>query len=127
MVNNLFRIIVYEYVNLRKVLISMIIGLVFVGGLLICLDESYSHNSNDNNYFQGLETSPQTASSIVIGSTYIFVPQNVRVVTPVDRVINDVASNINVNTPPDQSPNSSKQLIPYMEGARLLNLWIMLI
>ena len=82
------------------------------------MGNSYSNNTKKN-YFEGLETSPQQASTIVIGSSYIFVPENAKVVTQVDRVIKDVASNINVDTPPDQIPNSSKQLVPYMEGARV--------
>jgi hypothetical protein len=84
----------------------------------MCIGSSYS-NHTKTNYFQGLETSPQQASSIVMGSSYIFVPENAKVVTQVDRVIKDVASNVNVDTHPDQSPNSSKQLVPYMEGARV--------
>jgi hypothetical protein len=98
------------------------LGLICVGFLVVCLESSYSNNNTDNNYFQGLETNPSNASIIVLGSTYLLVPHNAKVVTQVDRVIKDVASNINVNTPPGQSPNSSKQLVPYMEGARVAEL-----
>ncbi len=37
-------------------------------------------------------------------------------------MIKDEYSKINVNTPPGLSPNSSKQLVPYMEGARVAEL-----
>lgn len=96
--------------------------LIGIGYLATCLETAYSNNKTDQNYFQGLETSPHDASIIVLGSTYLIVPENARVVTQVDRVIKDVASNINVNTPPSQSPNSSKQLVPYMEGSRVAEL-----
>ena len=69
-----------------------------------------------------LETNPQNASTIVIGASYIKVPDNAKVVTQVDRVIKDTSSNINDNTPPGQSPGSSSQLVPYMEGARVAQL-----
>ncbi len=52
-----------------------------------------------------------------MGASYIRVPENAKVVTQVDRVIKDMYSKVNVDTPPGQSPNSSKQLVPYMEGA----------
>ncbi len=77
---------------------------------------------NEQNYFSSQETSPQQASTIIIGASYIKVPENAKVVTQVDRVIKDENSHINDNTPPGQSPNSSKQLVPYMEGARVANL-----
>ncbi len=103
-------------------MIPTLICIVCLNCLLISLNYSNSQNINDYNYFNGLETTPQHASSIIIGSTYIHVSQNAKVVTQVDRVIKDVASNINVNTPPDQRPNSSSQLVPYMEGARVAEL-----
>ena len=108
-----------EYVTLKKPLISIIICILSVSCLFVGMDGSYSNNNHNKSYFNELETSPQNASSIVIGSSYIVVPENAKVVIQVDRVIKDVASNISVNTPPDQSPNSSKQLVPYMEGARV--------
>ncbi|MDD3984369.1 MAG: hypothetical protein PHY59_00395 [Methanobacterium sp.] len=74
------------------------------------------------NSFKGLETSPEDASTIVMGASYIKVPENATVVTQVDRVIKDIASNINVKTPPGQSPSSPKDLVPYMEGARVAKL-----
>lgn len=98
------------------------VGLICVGVLVIGLESSYSNNNTDNNYFQGLETNSSQATIMVLGSTYLLVPKNAKVVTQVDRVIKDVASNVNVNTPPGQSPNSSKQLVPYMEGARVAEL-----
>jgi len=104
---------------LKKPLISIIICILSVSCLFVGMDGSYSNNNHNKSYFNELKTSPQNASSIVIGSSYIVVPENAKVVTQVDRVIKDVASNISVNTPPDQSPNSSKQLVPYMEGARV--------
>ena len=108
--------------KLRRLVILMILCVICTGYLSICLETSYSNNNTDKDYFQGLETNPYDASIMVLGSTYLVVPENARVVTQVDRVIKDVASNINVNTPPGQSPNSSKQLVPYMEGSRVAEL-----
>ena len=105
-----------------KKLTILATGLIFVGLLLIGLESSYSNNNTNNTYFQGLETNPSHATIMVLGSTYLYVPKKARVVTQVDRVIKDVASNVNVNTPPGQSPNSSKQLVPFMEGARVAEL-----
>ena len=78
-------------------------------------------NSNSQN-LSDLETSPQNASTIVIGASYICVPENAKVITQVDRVIKDTSSNININTNPGQIPKSPKQLVPYMEGARIAEL-----
>ena len=93
--------------------------------LLICIftiNSSFSYfNQNTQNLSQ-LETSPQNASAIIIGASYILVPNNARVITQVDRIIKDKSSNMNLDTPPDQSPNSTKQLVPYMEGARVQEL-----
>lgn len=105
---------------MKKLTILIMIGLICL--LIIGLESSYSNNNTNHNYFQGLETNPSQATIMVLGSTYLYVPQNAKVVTQVDRVIKDVASNVNVNTPPGQSPNSSKQLVPYMEGARVAEL-----
>ena len=77
-------------------------------------------SQNQQNY--SVETSPQNASLIVMGASYINVPNNAKVVTQIDRVIKDTASNINDNTPPGQSPSSPSQLVPYMEGARVSQL-----
>jgi len=107
---------------LRKLVILTILGLICTCYLAVFTEISYSNNNTDQNYFQGLETNPHDAAVIVLGSSYLLVPENSRVVTQVDRVIKDVASNVNVNTPPGQSPNSSKQLVPYMEGSRVAEL-----
>lgn len=107
---------------MKKLFIAAILCLICTFCLAGFLETSYSNNNTAENYFQGLETCPHDASIIVFGSTYLRVPENSRVVTQVDRVIKDVASNINVNTPPGQSPNSSKQLVPYMEGSRVAEL-----
>ena len=48
--------------------------------------------------------------------------ENVTFVIQVNRVIKDKSSNINVDIPPGQIPTSSKQLVPYMEGARVAEL-----
>lgn len=42
--------------------------------------------------------------------------------TQVDRVIRDISSKVNVDVPPDQSPSSPNDLVPYMEGARVAEL-----
>ena len=107
---------------MKKFILPVIICILCIVGVLIGISAIYSNTGQQNHYFNGLETSPQNASTIVIGASYIKVPQNAKVVTQVDRVIKDKSSNINDNTPPGQSPNSSKQLVPYMEGARVAEL-----
>ncbi len=91
-----------------------------ISGIFIGVSAIYSNTGqNHQNYMNSLETSPQNASTIIIGTSYIKVPQNAKVVTQVDRVVKDKSSNINDNTPPGQIPTSAKQLVPYMEGARV--------
>lgn len=102
-------------------LILISICILFITGLLSS-NFSTSSDLNHQNYFKDLETSPQDASTIIIGASYIRIPEKAKVVTQVDRVIKDEYSKINVNTPPGLSPNSSKQLVPYMEGARVAEL-----
>jgi hypothetical protein len=109
---------------MKKFLLSIIICILFITGVFIAISVIYSNTGQETsqNYLSSLETSPQSASTIVIGASYIKVSQHAKVVTQVDRVIKDMASNINVNTPPGQSPTSPKQLVPYMEGARVAEL-----
>lgn len=108
---------------MKKIILITILGLICVGGIILFFESTNANNNNtDESAFQGLETSPQQASYIVLGATYLVVPKNAKVVTQVDRVIKDTASNVNVKTPPGQSPNSSKQLVPWMEGARVAEL-----
>jgi len=77
---------------------------------------------NQNNYFGNIETSPQNASLVVMGATYIQVPKGAVVVTQVNRVIKDSESHINTNVPDDFQPQSPNELVPYMEGARMKEL-----
>jgi hypothetical protein len=109
---------------MKKFLLPIIICVLCIAVLFIGISNIYFNNSQKTHqdYLNSLETSPQDASTIVIGTSYIKVPQNAKVVTQVDRVIKDKASHINDNTPPGQSPNSTKQLVPYMEGARVADL-----
>ena len=112
---------------MNKFILPILICILCVTGVLIGISAIYSslnqqNQSQQNHYFNGLETSPQNASTIVIGASYIKVPQNAKVVTQVDRVIKDTSSHINDKTPPGQSPTSTKQLVPYMEGARVADL-----
>ena len=108
-----------NFISRRRILFLMLICAICI----VSVDFIYSTSSeNHQNYFGGLETSPQDASTIVVGASYIKVPENARVVTQVDRVIKDESSNINDNASPGQSPTSPKQLVPYMEGARVADL-----
>ena len=91
---------------MKKFIIPIIIILcitgVFIGYINI---HSVQGSQNKENY--SVETSPQNASIIVMGASHINIPNNAKVVTQVDRVIKDTASNINDNTSPGQSPSSS--------------------
>jgi hypothetical protein len=104
----------------RYLLLLTILSLFLT--IIVTINYSTSYLNHDPQNLSDLETTPQNASTIVIGASYINVPANSKVVTQVDRVIKDKSSNINVDTPPGQSPNSSKQLVPYMEGARVAEL-----
>ena len=104
---------------MNKFLPMILIGILFILTGMLTTISSSSTSPNHHSYFGDLETSPQNASTIVMGASYIRVPENAKVVTQVDRVIKDMYSKVNVETPPGQSPNSSKQLVPYMEGARV--------
>ncbi len=109
---------------MKKFLLPSIIIILCIVGVFFGVSAIYPNTAQKNNqtYFNGLETSPQNASTIVIGASYIKVPENATVVTQVDRVIKDEASDYNVNTPPGQSPTSPSQLVPWMEGARVAEL-----
>ena len=109
---------------MKKFILPLIICILCITGVFIGISGIYSYNNQKthSNYLANLETSPQNASTIVIGTSYIKVPENATVVTQVDRVIKDEASNYNVNTTPSQSPTSPKQLVPWMEGARVADL-----
>jgi hypothetical protein len=104
---------------MNKFLPMILIGILCILTSMLTTISSSSTSPNHQSYFGDLETSPQNASTIVMGASYIRVPENAKVVTQVDRVIKDMYSKVNVETPPGQSPNSSKQLVPYMEGARV--------
>jgi hypothetical protein len=101
-------------------LIILVLGLLTVS--LLTINSCTSYFNSDNQNLNELETSPQNASAIVIGASYIRVPENAKVITQVDRVIKDTSSNININTDPGQIPKSPNQLVPYMEGARIAEL-----
>jgi hypothetical protein len=113
-----------EIYFMKKFLLPLIICILCITGAVIGISSIHSYNNQNNhsNYLASLETSPQSASTIVIGTSYIKVPENATVVTQVDRVIKDEASNYNVNKTPGQSPTSPKQLVPWMEGARVADL-----
>ncbi|WP_245923959.1 hypothetical protein [Methanothermobacter tenebrarum] len=66
--------------------------------------------------------SPSNASYIVVGDSYIKVSPRERVVTQVDRVIRDRASNYNLDVPPDHRPRDPSEVVPWMEGARIREL-----
>ncbi|MGB9201178.1 hypothetical protein [Methanobacterium sp.] len=108
---------------MKKFVLPIIICIVCIAGIIgISAIYSDTNQKTGQSYFNGLETSPQNASTIVIGASYIKVPEKATVVTQVDRVIKDEASDYNVNTPPGQSPTNASQLVPWMEGARVAQL-----
>lgn len=72
--------------------------------------------------FSDLEVKAQNASYVILGASYIIVPQNATVVTQVDRVIRDIASHYKTDVSPDHKPKSYKELVPWMEGARVAEL-----
>ncbi|MGB8233031.1 MAG: hypothetical protein WCE60_03475 [Methanobacterium sp.] len=106
---------------MKKIIVPIII-LLCIMGVIIGYANIHTIQGTQNQQNISLQTSPQNSSTIVIGASYIKVPDNVKVVTQVDRVIKDTSSNINDNTPPGQSPSSPSQLVPYMEGARVAQL-----
>jgi hypothetical protein len=109
---------------MKKFVLPIIICIICIAGAIIGLSIIYSDTDQKSGQsdFNGLVTSPQNASTIIIGASYIKVPKNAKVVTQVDRVIKDEASDYNVNTPPGQSPTNASQLVPWMEGARVADL-----
>ena len=106
---------------MKKIIVSIII-LLCIMGVIIGYVNIHTIQETQNQQNISLQTSPQNSSTIVIGASYIKVPDNAKVVTQVDRVIKDKSSNINDNTPPGQCPSSPSQLVPYMEGARVAQL-----
>jgi hypothetical protein len=87
---------------------------------------SFANNNtiifNSNDYFSDIEAEPENSSFIVLGASYIDVPPHAVVVTQVDRVIRDLFSNFNTKIPPNHQPASFKELVPWMEGARVAEL-----
>ena len=81
--------------NNYLMLILILFCSLFITGLLSS-NFSTSSDLNHQNYFKDLETSPQDASTIIIGASYIRIPEKAKVVTQVDRVIKDEYSKINV-------------------------------
>jgi hypothetical protein len=99
-------------------IVAISILLIFPGFITMESINSATHTNN----LSDLETSPQNASFVVMGATYIQVPEGAMVVTQVNRVIKDSESNINTNMPDDHRPQSPSELVPYMEGARVKEL-----
>lgn len=108
-------------------------GIRLIGAMMICLIiagliYSLSPNSvnsivsSNSNYLGDLEVNPASASYVVLGASYIKVPSNATVVTQVSRVIRDVESRYQTNVPPDHRPTSYKEVVPWMEGARVVEL-----
>ncbi|MGZ7043319.1 MAG: hypothetical protein ACXVHM_01890 [Methanobacterium sp.] len=79
-------------------------------------------SSNSNSNLNDLEVDPADASYIVVGNSYIKVPDNATVVTQADRVVRDKASHVRTNVPPDHRPTGATDLVPWMEGARVSEL-----
>ncbi|MGZ7069694.1 MAG: hypothetical protein ACXVHN_02645, partial [Methanobacterium sp.] len=79
-------------------------------------------SSNSNSNLNDLEVDPADASYIVVGNSYIKVPDNATVVTQADRVIRDKASHVRTNVPPDHRPTGATDIVPWMEGSRVSEL-----
>lgn len=107
----------------KYILIGVLIIFLIIIGLIYSFSPNNGSsvavsNSNKGN-LDNLEVNPANASYIVIGMSNIVVPPNSKVVTQVDRVIRDKLSHINKDVPPDHRPTSYKELVPWMEGARV--------
>lgn len=106
--------------NVSKVKIAII-------GIILCIAAGFAYiyiphvhsTSSNTDAFSDLEVSPANASYIVVGSSYIIVPEHAKVVTQVDRVIRDKLSHYNDNISADHRPTNYKQLVPWMEGERV--------
>ncbi len=68
--------------NNYLMLILILICSLFITGLLSS-NFSTSSDLNHKNYFKDLETSPQDASTIIIGASYIRIPEKAKVVTQI--------------------------------------------
>ena len=82
---------------MKKFIIPIII-LLCLAGIFIGYINIHFVQGSQNKVNYSVETSPQNSSIIVMGASYIKVPNNAKVVTQVDRVIKDTASNINDDT-----------------------------
>ncbi len=108
--------------------------MIIIGALIIFIIASgafYSFSSNsknssastsNKNYLSDLEVNPADASFIVVGTSYIKVPQNATVVSQVDRVVRDQGSRYRNDVPADHRPVNNTDLVPWMEGARVAEL-----
>jgi hypothetical protein len=82
----------------KKIILLLIVCIFIVISFFLAL------GSVKRDSFSDLEVSPSNASYIVVGTSYIEVSPGETVVTQVDRVIRDRASNYNVDVPPDHRP-----------------------
>lgn len=101
---------------------STLIFIILIGFLSLNNPNPSINETNSTkgpSYFHDVETSPQNASYLILGATNIQMPEGAVVVTQVARVIKDSESNINSTVSPDHQPQSPKELVPYMEGARV--------
>ncbi|HEX3012801.1 MAG TPA: hypothetical protein VHO92_00820 [Methanobacterium sp.] len=105
--------------NINKVRISIIGIILCIAVVFAYFYMPYVHSTSSKDYFNSLEVSPADASYIVVGSSYIIVPEHAKVVTQVDRVIRDKLSHYNDNISVNHQPTSYKQLVPWMEGERV--------
>lgn len=106
--------------SISKVRITLIVIIlcIAVGFSYFYIPHVHSISSNKDP-FGDLEVNPVNASYIVVGSSYITVPEHAKVVTQVDRVIRDKLSHYNNNVSANHRPASYKELVPWMEGERI--------
>ena len=101
----------------KSILTGIIIGVIILFAAYIVIPNTVFSNHDD--YLSSMEVNPSQASYVVVGASDIKVPPNSTVVTQVDRVIRDKVSHYNDNVTPDTRPSSYKELVPWMEGARV--------
>lgn len=109
--------------NKTKIGLIRLIGFIITIGLICSFSDVHSTMPiNKEDYFSDLEVNPSNASYIMVGTSYIIVPQHAKVITQVDRVTKDKLSHYNDNVAPTHRPTNYKELVPWMEGARIAEL-----
>ena len=104
------------------ILAIVIIIIIIIVGFKSGFSSDIKQVTDSNDHFSDLEVSPQNASTIVLGASYIRVSEGAKVVTQSNRVIKDTGGKVNVSVAANRTPQSPKDLVPYMEGERVAEL-----